>query len=69
VAGIADKLNKAYQMRGNQDYRHRATAGVDSYDIEKVIQKHWLPTLEKIQAKIDATPKADNLSQNLDVLR
>jgi glycosyltransferase involved in cell wall biosynthesis len=69
VAGIADKLNKAYQMRGNQDYRHRAVAGVDSYDIEKVIQKHWLPTLDKIQAKMDATPKADNLTQNLNVLR
>lgn len=69
IGGIAEKLNMAYTMRGNQDYRKRAADGAKAYDIDKVIAKYWLPTLETIQAKIEATPLADNLSQNLDVLR
>jgi glycosyltransferase involved in cell wall biosynthesis len=69
VAAIADKLDAAYVMRGNEDYRKRAAAGAKAYDIEKVMEKYWIPTLEKIQTKISNSPKADNLSKNLDVLR
>ena len=69
IGGIAEKLNMAYTMRGNQDYRKRAADGAKAYDIDKVIQKYWLPTLEKIQAKMKDAPKSDNLSQNLEVLR
>lgn len=69
IGGIAEALDKAYQMRGNQEYRKRATADVKEYDIEKVINKYWLPILAKIEAKIANTPQADNLTQNMSVLR
>ena len=69
AAGIAEKLDAAYRMRGNDDYRKRAVDGAKAYDVEKVMRKYWLPALEKIQTKIETTPARDNLSQNLDVLR
>jgi len=69
IAGIAEALDRAYQMRGNQDYRKRAAAGVKSYDIEKVIDKYWLPTIAKIEAKIADAPASDNVSQNMAGLR
>ena len=69
ISGIAEKLEQAYQMRGNQDYRKRAVDGAKAYDIEKVISKYWLPTLKKIEGLIANAPKNDNLSQNLSVLR
>lgn len=68
-AAIAEKLEAAYRMRGNEDYRKRAQEVARFYDVEKVMEKYWLPTLEKIQAKMDAAPTADNLSQNLELLR
>ena len=54
-AAIAEKLDRAYQMRGNQDYRKRAVAGVKEYDIENVMYKYWLPTIKKIEEKIANT--------------
>lgn len=47
-AAIVDKLNEAYNMRGNQDYRDRARAGAMAYDADKVTEKYWLPVLESI---------------------
>ena len=69
VSGIAEKLEAAYKMRGNQDYRKRAADGAKAYDIEKVISKYWLPTLAKIEGLIANAPMNDNLSRNLEVLR
>lgn len=68
-AAIAEKLEAAYQMRGNPDYSKRAQAGAELYDVERVMKNYWQPALEKIQAKLDNAPKSDNLSRNLAVLR
>jgi glycosyltransferase involved in cell wall biosynthesis len=43
---IAEKLEAAYKMRGNQDYRKRARDGAMKYDADKVTEKYWLPTLK-----------------------
>jgi glycosyltransferase involved in cell wall biosynthesis len=49
---IADRLEKAYAMRGNQDYRERARKGALKYDIDTVMEKYWKPTLEDINQKL-----------------
>lgn len=69
VDAIADKLEQAYKMQGNSDYSKRARAGATKYDIDRVIEKYWTPMLANLQKKIDTAPAADNLSQNLAVLR
>lgn len=66
-AAIAEKLDAAYQMRGNQDYRHRALAGAQGYDVEKVMTKYWLPTIAKIEKKLQEKP--DALADKLGMLR
>jgi glycosyltransferase involved in cell wall biosynthesis len=53
VDAIADKLEMAYQMRGNADYSERARAGAMQYDIDRVIAKYWVPALARIQEKIE----------------
>jgi glycosyltransferase involved in cell wall biosynthesis len=52
VDAIVDKLEAAYQMRGNTDYSKRARAGAQKYDINKIIQNNWIPTLKKIEEKL-----------------
>jgi hypothetical protein len=54
---ITDKLEAAFKMAGNQDYRKRARDGALAYDIEKVVEKHWIPTLDAIQARMNAVPE------------
>lgn len=53
VDAIADKLEMAYQMRGNPDYAKRARDGAMTYDIDRVISKYWVPALARIEAKIE----------------
>ena len=50
---IYDAMEKAYGMRGNVDYRSQARDGALAYDIEKVVEKYWLPTLEVIKQRIE----------------
>jgi glycosyltransferase involved in cell wall biosynthesis len=69
AAAIADKLEMAYTMRGNYDYRKRAHDGVRNYEVNKVMDKYWLPALAKIEAKLKDRKPTDNLSLNLAVLR
>jgi glycosyltransferase involved in cell wall biosynthesis len=66
---IADKLEMAYQMRGNQDYRKRARDGAVKYEADKIVEKYWKPALAKIEAKSQEIKPTDNLSRNLQVLR
>lgn len=53
VNAIADKLEQAYRMRGNTEYRTRARNGAMKYDADKVLEKYWIPTLAKIQTQIE----------------
>lgn len=68
AVAIAEKLDAAYQMRGNQDYRHRAIAGPQMYDADRIMTKYWLPTIEKIAGKLQEAP-ADMLDTKLGMLR
>ena len=53
---IAEKMEAAYQMRGDQDYRNRAQAGAQAYDADKVFAKNWIPILAKMEAKLQDKP-------------
>lgn len=65
MTAIAERMEAAYQMRGNQDYRKRAQAGAQQFDIEKVFHNRWLPALDRIAEKIKT---GDPLDKKLDVL-
>lgn len=66
---IADKLEAAYQMKGNTDYMKRARAGAQKYDIKKVVNNYWQPVLKKLENKLGDVMPNYNLAQNLSVLR
>jgi glycosyltransferase involved in cell wall biosynthesis len=54
---IADRLEQAYQMQGNQDYRDRATDGAQKYDIDRNIEKYWIPALDGLTQHIKDLPQ------------
>jgi FkbM family methyltransferase len=54
VDAIADKLEQAYRMWGNDDYRKRARDGALAYDAEKVAEKYWKPVLADIEESVAA---------------
>jgi len=66
---IAERLEAAYQMRGNQAYRDRARAGAMAYDADKIVEKYWLPVLREIEGELTKVPLNGNLIRNLDMLR
>jgi glycosyltransferase involved in cell wall biosynthesis len=68
VDAIVEKLEAAYQMRGNTDYAKRARAGAQKYDIDKIVKDRWLPVLDRIAEKIKVMPDK-NLIDNIAVLR
>lgn len=65
---IAEKMEAAYQMRGNMDYRKRAADGAKPYDADKIVEKYWLPILGRIGEQLkNKTPVT--VQRNMDVLR
>jgi len=56
IGPIVDKLEEAYKMRGNKEYSERARKGAEKYDIDKIVEKHWVPTLANIERKIKENP-------------
>ena len=51
---IYERLEAAYRMRGNQDYRKRARQGALAYDADKVTEKYWKPVLAEIETDVKA---------------
>lgn len=68
IAAIAERMESAYRMRGNPDYRARARKGALQYDADKITEKYWLPTLERINGRLNSFSDT-GLAQNLDLLR
>lgn len=54
---IAEKLEAAYTMRGNMDYRERARKGALPYDVHKMTEKYWRPVLDRIAERIATVEK------------
>lgn len=63
VSAIADRLEKAYEMRGNQDCRDRARDGAIKYDIDKIVADKWKPVLDKIEQKLLTSKNSEAISQ------
>ena len=59
---IYDRLEKAFEMRGNQEYRDRARKGALAYDIDTVIKKYWNPALAAVAKKLVERPKFTEVS-------
>jgi glycosyltransferase involved in cell wall biosynthesis len=68
AGAIAEKMEMAYQMRGNMDYRKRAVDGAKPYNADKVIEKYWLPILRKVEVKLKEKTSAA-VQRNMEVLR
>lgn len=69
VDAIVDKLELAYKHAGKKEYKENARKGALNYDINKIVENHWLPTLANIEKKIQNTPKNKNTADNLAGLR
>lgn len=69
AGAIADKLEQAYIMRGSKGMSEKARKGAMQYDINKIVENHWIPVLANIERKLQDTPVSDNLAHNLQVLR
>lgn len=52
IGAIYEKLEAAYNMRGNADYAKRAREGAEKYDVRKIAEKYWKPALESIETRI-----------------
>ena len=66
---IAERLEAAYQMKGNADYMKRARDGAMKYDMDRIIERDWVPVLAKIDAKLKDAPDAGRVAQNMAMLR
>jgi len=69
AAAIAEQMDNAYQMRGNQDYRKRARKAALAYGADKIVEKYWKPALDVIEKRLQVRPGNVRLAQNLDMLR
>lgn len=54
TGAITERLEAAYRMKGNQDYRDRARDGALKYDADKVTEKYWKPVLDDMWERIEA---------------
>jgi glycosyltransferase involved in cell wall biosynthesis len=68
VHAIVERLEQAYRARGDKELAEKARAGALEYDIDKVVEKYWVPALANIEKKIKETPNL-NLTKSLEVLR
>lgn len=57
IGAIVEKLIAAYNMRGNDDYAKRARKGAEAFDVRKITEKFWKPTLEGIAERIGTIEK------------
>lgn len=52
VGAIYDRLEMAYQAKGNQELRDKARAGALAYDADLVTEQYWKPVLAEIEDSI-----------------
>lgn len=69
-SAIYERLESAYTMRGNPDYRKRAREGAVKYDVNRIGDKYWKPALESIASRLDKIAQLKEYTakpMNLDV--
>jgi len=50
VGAVTERLEAAYEMRGNAAYRKRAREGALAYDADRITERYWKPVLAEIEA-------------------
>jgi len=52
IGAIYQKLENAYQKKGNKIYRERARAGAMAYDADLIVKDFWVPYLDKLAEEV-----------------
>jgi glycosyltransferase involved in cell wall biosynthesis len=60
---VAEKLEMAYRMRGNEDYRKRARDGAVAYDADRVTERYWKPVLAEIEDSLQERVQVERVSK------
>lgn len=56
ISSIVDRLEQAYQAKGDQSLRDQAVEFAQQYDADKVFDAHWRPILAELEDKAKAKP-------------
>lgn len=54
---IASKLEAAYHKKGDQRMRDKAREGAMAYDADLIVEKYWIPYLEKLTERVRTEKK------------
>ncbi len=56
IGSIVANLKTAYAARGDQAIREQALAFAQDYGTDTVFERHWLPFLAELEAKLHPKP-------------
>lgn len=54
ISSIIDAYEQAYDQARDEDMRARAWAFAQDYDADRVLEEHWKPALERLEAALEA---------------
>lgn len=63
IAEVYDAMELAYQARGDEELRAKAREFALAYDVDKVLEEHWKPTLEALDRPREVAPLGGNRAQ------
>lgn len=52
VEAVVKRMEAAYTMKGNQEYRNRARVGALAYDADRIVERYWKPVLADMEAHL-----------------
>jgi glycosyltransferase involved in cell wall biosynthesis len=52
VEAVIERMEAAYTMKGNQEYRDRARAGAVRYDADRIVKRFWAPVLKDMESHL-----------------
>jgi glycosyltransferase involved in cell wall biosynthesis len=56
IYDLVDKMEEAYEKRGDEQLRKRARVFAEQYDVDLVTEKFWKPTLEALEKPREVAP-------------
>lgn len=57
VGAIYERLEMAYRFRGDEEMKKRARRCAEEFDIVKVTEQYWKPTIDAIAARVETIKK------------
>jgi len=52
MRGVLNKMEQAYEVRGNTLYNENARKGALAYDVDRIVEKYWKPVLKSIEESL-----------------